>query len=159
MCLCLGSGEVDRQNSGARQLASLVYLVSSWPREIYLKKEGGWCPTNTTKSCPLTSVQVHSFPFTPSCKHTHTGVVSGKPIWMLFHGCVISKRLSGHFPSDSSVADSGFSCLPTVLWSVYGDCDNYATLKGHSGAVMELHYNTDGRWGGGLHVSDSCCPH
>lgn len=33
----------------------------------------------------------------------------------------------------------------TVLWNVYGDCDNYATLKGHSGAVMELHYNTDGR--------------
>lgn len=32
-----------------------------------------------------------------------------------------------------------------VLWNVYGDCDNYATLKGHSGAVMELHYNTDGR--------------
>ncbi|EOB04379.1 WD repeat-containing protein 57, partial [Anas platyrhynchos] len=31
-----------------------------------------------------------------------------------------------------------------VLWNVYGDCDNYATLKGHSGAVMELHYNTDG---------------
>lgn len=33
-----------------------------------------------------------------------------------------------------------------VLWNVYGDCENYATLKGHSGAVMELHYNTDGRW-------------
>ncbi|PNJ90241.1 SNRNP40 isoform 2 [Pongo abelii] len=31
-----------------------------------------------------------------------------------------------------------------LLWNVYGDCDNYATLKGHSGAVMELHYNTDG---------------
>lgn len=35
--------------------------------------------------------------------------------------------------------------FPPVLWNVYGDCDNYATLKGHSGAVMELHYNTDGR--------------
>lgn len=35
--------------------------------------------------------------------------------------------------------------LISVLWNVYGDCDNYATLKGHSGAVMELHYNTDGR--------------
>lgn len=31
------------------------------------------------------------------------------------------------------------------MWNVYGDCENYATLKGHSGAVMELHYNTDGR--------------
>lgn len=37
--------------------------------------------------------------------------------------------------------------LPLVLWNVYGDCDNFATLKGHSGAVMELHYNTDGRCG------------
>lgn len=35
--------------------------------------------------------------------------------------------------------------LSPVLWNVYGDCDNFATLKGHSGAVMELHYNTDGR--------------
>lgn len=32
------------------------------------------------------------------------------------------------------------------MWNVYGDCENYATLKGHSGAVMELHYNTDGRY-------------
>lgn len=37
--------------------------------------------------------------------------------------------------------------LPPVLWNVYGDCDNFATLKGHSGAIMELHYNTDGRCG------------
>lgn len=36
-------------------------------------------------------------------------------------------------------------CVLLVLWNVYGDCENYATLKGHSGAVMELHYNTDGR--------------
>lgn len=34
----------------------------------------------------------------------------------------------------------------SVMWNVYGDCENYATLKGHSGAVMELHYNTDGRY-------------
>lgn len=37
-----------------------------------------------------------------------------------------------------------FVFLP-VMWNVYGECDNFATLKGHSGAVMELHYNTDGR--------------
>lgn len=40
---------------------------------------------------------------------------------------------------------SPLPCCPPVLWNVYGDCDNFATLKGHSGAVMELHYNTDGR--------------
>lgn len=39
--------------------------------------------------------------------------------------------------------------FPAVMWNVYGECDNFATLKGHSGAVMELHYNTDGRCGHG----------
>ncbi|EPY87327.1 u5 small nuclear ribonucleoprotein-like protein [Camelus ferus] len=61
--------------------------------------------------------------------------------------------LSGHegevycckfHPSGSTLASAGFDRL-ILLWNVYGDCDNYATLKGHSGAVMELHYNTDGR--------------
>ncbi|OBS75354.1 hypothetical protein A6R68_14151, partial [Neotoma lepida] len=60
--------------------------------------------------------------------------------------------LSGHegevycckfHPNGSTLASSGFDRL-ILLWNVYGDCDNYATLKGHSGAVMELHYNTDG---------------
>ncbi|KAM7324235.1 hypothetical protein ACRRTK_016540 [Alexandromys fortis] len=63
--------------------------------------------------------------------------------------------LSGHegevycckfHPNGSTLASSGFDRL-ILLWNVYGDCDNYATLKGHSGAVMELHYNTDGRKG------------
>ncbi|KAJ8781032.1 hypothetical protein J1605_001075 [Eschrichtius robustus] len=61
--------------------------------------------------------------------------------------------LSGHegevycckfHPNGSTLASAGFDRL-ILLWNVYGDCDNYATLKGHSGAVMELHYNTDGR--------------
>lgn len=39
--------------------------------------------------------------------------------------------------------------FPAVMWNVYGECENFATLKGHSGAVMELHYNTDGRCGHG----------
>lgn len=47
----------------------------------------------------------------------------------------------------------------TVLWNVYGDCDNYATLKGHSGAVMELHYNTDGRWVSSLHNGMTAASH
>ncbi|XP_042300095.1 U5 small nuclear ribonucleoprotein 40 kDa protein-like, partial [Sceloporus undulatus] len=61
--------------------------------------------------------------------------------------------LSGHegevycckfHPNGATLASAGFDRL-ILLWNVYGDCDNYATLKGHSGAVMELHYNTDGR--------------
>lgn len=34
-----------------------------------------------------------------------------------------------------------------VLWSVFGDCENLATMKGHSGAIMDLHFSTDGRFG------------
>lgn len=45
----------------------------------------------------------------------------------------------------TSISVKVLFCTLAVLWNVYGDCENYATLKGHSGAVMELHYNTDGR--------------
>ena len=31
------------------------------------------------------------------------------------------------------------------LWNVYGECENFAVLKGHTSAIMELHYSTDGR--------------
>ncbi|MGH0133092.1 UNVERIFIED_CONTAM: hypothetical protein FKN15_046013 [Acipenser sinensis] len=47
-------------------------------------------------------------------------------------------------PNGATLASAGFDRL-ILMWNVYGDCDNFATLKGHSGAVMELHYNTDGR--------------
>ena len=36
--------------------------------------------------------------------------------------------------------------LFSVLWNVYGECENYAVLRGHQGAIMELQYNTDGRY-------------
>uniref|UniRef100_A0A8C5XVL6 Uncharacterized protein n=1 Tax=Microcebus murinus TaxID=30608 RepID=A0A8C5XVL6_MICMU len=45
-------------------------------------------------------------------------------------------------PNGSTLAPAG-SDRPILLWNVYGDCDNYATLKGHSGAVMELHCDTE----------------
>ena len=38
------------------------------------------------------------------------------------------------------------------LWNVYGECENFAVLKGHTGAVMEIHFSLDGRWG--LTLSD-----
>lgn len=31
------------------------------------------------------------------------------------------------------------------LWNVYGECENYAVLKGHSGCVLELSFAPDGR--------------
>ena len=30
------------------------------------------------------------------------------------------------------------------LWNVYGECNNFAVLKGHSGAILDLHYTYDG---------------
>lgn len=32
----------------------------------------------------------------------------------------------------------------SVLWSVYGECENLSVMTGHTGAVMELHFTTDG---------------
>ncbi|EHH51562.1 hypothetical protein EGM_10963, partial [Macaca fascicularis] len=46
-------------------------------------------------------------------------------------------------PNGSTYPSAGFDRL-ILSWNVYGDCDNSAILKGHSGAVMELHNNTDG---------------
>jgi len=37
-----------------------------------------------------------------------------------------------------------YCILFTVLWSVYGECENFAVMTGHTGAVMDLHFNTDG---------------
>ena len=42
-----------------------------------------------------------------------------------------------------------------VLWNTYGECENIAVMKGHAGAVMDLHFNTDGRFVYLLHYS-SC---
>ena len=30
------------------------------------------------------------------------------------------------------------------LWNTYGECENYAIMKGHTGAIMELQFNADG---------------
>ena len=40
-------------------------------------------------------------------------------------------------------------CIPDFtadLWNVYGECENYAVMKGHSGAIMEIHYSADNRY-------------
>lgn len=36
--------------------------------------------------------------------------------------------------------------FPLVVWNVYGECENIGVLSGHSGAVMELHFSTDGNF-------------
>lgn len=32
-----------------------------------------------------------------------------------------------------------------VLWRTYGDCENYAVLNGHRGAVLDLNWSRDSR--------------
>lgn len=32
-----------------------------------------------------------------------------------------------------------------VLWNTYGSCENYGILKGHKGAVLDLHWSRDSR--------------
>lgn len=31
-----------------------------------------------------------------------------------------------------------------VIWSVYGECENLGVLAGHSGAVLDMKFSTDG---------------
>ena len=46
---------------------------------------------------------------------------------------------------------SSFDCSCSIcgikffvdLWDVYGECENFHVMKGHSGAVMELKFSTD----------------
>lgn len=46
-------------------------------------------------------------------------------------------------PNGQFLASAGFDRL-ILLWSVFGECENIATLKGHTGAVMDMRYSTDG---------------
>ena len=42
------------------------------------------------------------------------------------------------------------------LWNVYNECENFAVLKGHTGAIMELHFNIDGRYSTDSRCKDIC---
>jgi len=46
-------------------------------------------------------------------------------------------------PTGRILASAGFD-RQILLWSVYGDCDNLATIKGHTGAILQLNFSTDG---------------
>ncbi|XP_038051991.1 U5 small nuclear ribonucleoprotein 40 kDa protein-like [Patiria miniata] len=65
------------------------------------------------------------------------------PIMLLTgHGAEI---FSAKFHPDGNTLASGSFDRNIFLWSVYGECDNYAVLRGHQGAIMELQYTTDGQ--------------
>lgn len=46
-------------------------------------------------------------------------------------------------PEGMYMASAGFD-RQIYLWNVYGECENFAVLKGHAGAVIELQFSTDG---------------
>eukprot|EP01079_Euglenida_sp_SAG-EU17-18_P003405 gene3405-3884_t len=55
------------------------------------------------------------------------------------------------------------ACLPSaaVLWKSFGDCENFAVLKGHTNAVLQLDWAPDGQRGrlaqrGGLRFLYTC---
>jgi Prp8 binding protein len=43
------------------------------------------------------------------------------------------------------LASAGFE-RKIFLWNVYGECENWALLVGHNGAILDLKYNNDGRY-------------
>lgn len=45
-------------------------------------------------------------------------------------------------PNGDYIASGGFD-QKILLWNVYGDCENFSTLKGHTGAIMDLYFSTD----------------
>ncbi|KAF3359399.1 U5 small nuclear ribonucleoprotein 40 kDa protein like [Verticillium longisporum] len=62
-------------------------------------------------------------------------------------------ELSGHsgevfaakFDPTGNFIASGSMDRSILLWRTYGDCENYGTLKGHSGAVLDLQWSRDSR--------------
>ncbi|SAM09551.1 hypothetical protein [Absidia glauca] len=45
-------------------------------------------------------------------------------------------------PSGQHIASGSYD-RRILLWNTYGDCENYGVLKGHTNAVMEVHWSRD----------------
>ncbi|KAG0652753.1 U5 small nuclear ribonucleoprotein 40 kDa [Hyphodiscus hymeniophilus] len=62
-------------------------------------------------------------------------------------------ELSGHsgevfcakFDPNGNYIASGSMDRSIMLWRTYGTCENYGTLTGHKGAVLDLHWSRDSR--------------
>ncbi|CAK5086151.1 unnamed protein product [Meloidogyne enterolobii] len=49
------------------------------------------------------------------------------------------------FSHDGNIlASVGFD-MKIFLWSARGECENFSTITGHKGAIMDVHFNTDTR--------------
>lgn len=53
-------------------------------------------------------------------------------------------EVNHRFSLPLSHCSSTFPPPPSVFWKVYGECDNFAVLPGHTNAVTDLHFSTDG---------------
>ncbi|KAK5984039.1 U5 small nuclear ribonucleoprotein 40 kDa protein, partial [Trichostrongylus colubriformis] len=50
---------------------------------------------------------------------------------------------AARFSTDGTcLATAGFD-QKIFLWNVYGDCENFSVIRGHTGAIMDVHFNTD----------------
>jgi Prp8 binding protein len=45
-------------------------------------------------------------------------------------------------PDGNFIASAGFD-RKIFLWNVYGECDNWAVMMGHTGAIMDLKFAKD----------------
>ncbi len=46
-------------------------------------------------------------------------------------------------PQGDILASAGFE-RKLMLWNVYGESENWASLGGHGGAIMDLQFSNDG---------------
>jgi Prp8 binding protein len=46
-------------------------------------------------------------------------------------------------PNGTILASASFD-RQILLWNVYGDCDNFCVMTGHTGSILELHFSRDG---------------
>uniref|UniRef100_A0A914VXZ9 U5 small nuclear ribonucleoprotein 40 kDa protein n=1 Tax=Plectus sambesii TaxID=2011161 RepID=A0A914VXZ9_9BILA len=45
-------------------------------------------------------------------------------------------------PDGTCLASVGFD-MRVFLWNVFGECENFSCIKGHTGAIMEVHFAAD----------------
>ena len=52
---------------------------------------------------------------------------------------------TGEFHSEGQcMASAGFR-RQIYIWNIYGECENISLMAGHTGAIIELHFLTDGK--------------
>merc|ERR1711939_1015561 len=60
-------------------------------------------------------------------------------LWPLWRG------FCAKFDPNGNYIASGSMDRTIMLWRTFGNCENYGTLTGHKGAIMDLHWSRDSR--------------